>query len=57
MNPINKISVNGTVYNISIPYSDISYSVTTTSSSGGSLSLSGESPLHVVTLTGDITQL
>ena len=56
-NQIKKINVNGTIWDIAIPYSNVLYSANVDSSPGGALSLSGETPLHVITLTGDITEL
>lgn len=41
----------------SYAYSEIGYTVSATSSAGGTLSLAGTTPLHVVTLTGNISAL
>lgn len=41
----------------SYAYSEIGYTVSTTSSAGGTLSLAGTTPLHVVTLTGNVSAL
>lgn len=38
-------------------YSEIGYTVNATSSAGGTLSLAGTTPLHVVTLTGNVSAL
>lgn len=39
----------------SYAYSEIGYTVNATSSAGGTLSLAGTTPLHVVTLTGNVS--
>lgn len=41
----------------SYAYSEIRYTVNAISSSGGSVSLAGTTPLHVVTLTGNVSAL
>lgn len=41
----------------SYTYPEIGYSVNATSSAGGTLSLAGTTPLHVVTLTGNVSAL
>lgn len=41
----------------SYAYSEIGYTVNAISSSGGSVSLAGTTPLHVVTLTGNVSAL
>lgn len=41
----------------SYAYSEIGYAVNATSSAGGTLSLAGTTPLHVVTLTGNVSAL
>lgn len=41
----------------SYAYSEIGYTVSATSSAGGTLSLAGTTPLHVVTLTGNVSAL
>lgn len=38
-------------------YSEIGYTVNATSSAGGTLSLAGTTPLHIVTLTGNVSAL
>lgn len=38
-------------------YSEIGYTVSASSSAGGTLSLAGTTPLHVVTLTGNVSAL
>lgn len=38
-------------------YSEIGYTVNATTSAGGTLSLAGTTPLHVVTLTGNVSAL
>lgn len=69
---ISKIKVGGTTYTVkdaaisawakaankpSYAYSEIGYSVNATSSAGGTLSLAGTTPLHIVTLTGNVSAL
>lgn len=69
---ISKIKVGSTTYNIKdadvyswaksstkpdYAYSEIGYTVNTTTSAGGTLSLAGTTPLHVVTLTGNVSAL
>lgn len=41
----------------SYAYSEIGYSVNAVSSSGGTVSLAGTTPLHLVTLTGNVSAL
>ena len=41
----------------SYAYSEIGYTVNTTSSAGGTLSLAGTTPLHVIILTGNVSAL
>lgn len=41
----------------SYTYSEVGYTVSATSSAGGTLSLAGTTPLHVVTLTGNVSAL
>ena len=41
----------------SYAYSEIGYTVNATSSAGGTLSLAGTTPLHVITLTGNVSAL
>lgn len=41
----------------SYAYSEIGYTVNATSSAGGTLSLNGTTPIHVVTLTGNVSAL
>lgn len=59
------ISVNGTdvavkglgsmAYKSSYTYPEITYTVQATSSAGGALTIDGSKPLHVVTLTGNVS--
>lgn len=55
---IEQISVNGALHDICAAYGNVTYGVTATShSSNTSLSLDGTTPLHIVSMTANISGL